>query len=66
MNGEGFKQPIVEAMKKHLSFKQIMKAATLAQRVSSKHIYDYFNKEFDLNSKKKVKNYLEKIINMMH
>ena len=25
-----------------------------------------YNKEFDLNSKKKVKNYLEKIINMMH
>ena len=50
-DGEGFKQPIVEAMKKHLSFKQIMKAATLAQRVSSKHIYDYFNKEFDLKNK---------------
>ncbi len=25
-----------------------------------------YNKEFDLNSKKKVKNYLEKITNMMH
>ena len=50
-DGEGFKQPIVEAMKKHLSFKQIMKAATLAQRVYSKHIYDYFNKEFDLKNK---------------
>jgi len=47
-DGEGFKKPIIEAMKKHLTFKQIMKAATLAQRVSSKHIYDYFNKEFDL------------------
>ena len=47
-DGEGFKKPIIEAMKKHLTFKQIMKAATLAQRVSSNHIYNYFGKEFDL------------------
>ena len=46
-DGESFKLPVIEAMKKHLTFKQIMKAASLAQRVSSKHIYDYFNMEFD-------------------
>ena len=50
-DGESFKLPIIEAMKKHLTFKQIMKAAVLAQRVSSKHIYNYFNKEFDLINK---------------
>ena len=50
-DGEGFKKPIIEAMKKHLTFKQIMKAATLAQRVSSNHIYNYFGKEFDLINK---------------
>ena len=47
-DGEGFKQPIIRAMKNHLSFKQIMKAATLAQRVSSKQIYKYFEKKFNL------------------
>ena len=50
-DGESFKLPVIEAMKKHLTFKQIMKAASLAQRVSSKHIYDYFNMEFDLINK---------------
>ena len=47
-DGEGFKQPIIRAMKNHLSFKQIMKAATLAQRVSSKQIFKYFEKKFNL------------------
>ena len=47
-DGEGFKQPIIRAMKNHLSFKQIMKAAMLAQRVSSKQIYKYFEKKFNL------------------
>ena len=50
-DGEGFKKPILKAMNKHLSFSQIMKAATLAQRVSSKHIYKYFSQDFDLKSK---------------
>ena len=50
-DGEGFKKPIIEAMKKYLSFKQIMKAATLAQRVSAKHVHNYFDKEFDLTNK---------------
>ena len=52
-DGEGFKKPIIEAMKKHLTFTQIMKSATLAQRVSPKHIHDHFKKEFDLTNEYK-------------
>jgi len=47
-DGDNFKNPIVKAMKRHLSFKQIMNAATLSQRVSSNHIVKHFSKYFDL------------------
>ena len=50
-DGEVFKKPILKAMKKHLSFKQIMKAAKLAQRVSAKQIYKYLNQNFNLKNK---------------
>jgi len=49
-DGEGFKKPIIAAMQKHLSFKQIMKASTLSQRVSLTHMQRYFSKEFDLEN----------------
>ena len=39
-DGDSFKNPIIFAMKKHLSFKQIMNAATLSQRLSVKHMKD--------------------------
>ena len=50
-DGESFKQPVIKAMRKHLSFIQIMKAAALAQRVSPKQIRKYFDDNFDLKKK---------------
>lgn len=41
-DGANFKKAIVEALKRHLSFKQIMKTATLVQRVNEVQLTDRF------------------------
>jgi ubiquinone/menaquinone biosynthesis C-methylase UbiE len=41
-DGDQFRKGIVEAMKKHMTFPQIMKSATLAQRVSPTQAHDAF------------------------
>lgn len=46
-DGEVFKRPVIAAMKKHLTFKQIMTAAGLAQRVSAKQLEAHFRTYFD-------------------
>lgn len=46
-DGDSFKNPIIFAMKKHLSFKQIMNAATLSQRLSVKHMREKILEFFD-------------------
>lgn len=46
-DGEVFKRPVITAMKKHLTFKQIMTAAGLAQRVSAKQLEAHFRSHFD-------------------
>lgn len=45
-DGEIFKRPVIAAMKRHLTFKQIMTAAGLAQRVSAKQLEDRFRTYF--------------------
>ena len=41
-DGAEFKKSIVEALKKHLSFKQIMRTATLVQRARPDQVHDAF------------------------
>ena len=45
-DGAEFKKAIVEALKKHLSFKQIMTTATLVQRATVKNVEDTFAPSF--------------------
>ncbi|NQU58021.1 MAG: class I SAM-dependent methyltransferase, partial [Rhodospirillales bacterium] len=45
-DGAEFKKAIVEALKRHLSFKQIMTTATLVQRATIKNVEDTFAPSF--------------------
>lgn len=54
-DGANFKKSIVEAQKKHLTFGQIMKTATLVQRATEKDVmeqFSVFDQEFDIDIKK--------------
>lgn len=46
-DGYRFKAGVVAAMKKHLSFAQIMRAATLAQRLTAEQLRQAFEQHFD-------------------
>ena len=60
-DGAQFKRFVIEAMKKHLTFKQIMKAAALAQRVTAAQLHKVVNKYFDRSYEINVKN-IEQLI----
>ncbi len=46
-DGDKFRKGIVEAMRKHMTFSQIMESATLAQRVSAVQAKDAFSVHFN-------------------
>jgi ubiquinone/menaquinone biosynthesis C-methylase UbiE len=46
-DGENFKKSIVNALKKHLTFSQIMETAVLVQRVNAKQVKEIFTPYFE-------------------
>jgi len=61
-DGASFKKPVVSAMKKHLTFPQIMKAAGLAQRVSARQLEKKFRSYFDEDYSLTIRNRREVIL----
>ena len=54
-DGDNFKKYIVNALRKHLNFSQIMKTAALVQRVNPKQLekaFYTFQKDFDIEIQK--------------